>query len=408
MIQTLKKRLTAITVYAITVVPVLIVSLIVFGILSPTLPGSTKQHNDHGFLGPHNHHHYHTQLRHYQKQYRKLARKDHHKIKSADLLNTNWRGTDLLTTKQKLQLTGDLLPIYNTSSEFSPFSSRGINLAIANFQQRHGLLPSSWVDEPTFNALNQSLRFRLKQINKNMSRLKNLAVIGKPHYILVNIPDYQLQLVVNKKLVSLINVVVGDPKTPTPLLKSKLNYLTTHPIWSMPESIFYNDYLPKILEDRSQIKKMGFQVYRMINGKMTKVSSNKLNWQKIKQRKYSIWLKQAPGPDNMLGPVKFSFPNKEDIFIHGTPRYLKVLFANSGRSYSSGCIRLEKPLQLAKQILISDQVIENTEFLQLIRKDKTKKIRLNNPIPIHLTYITAWVDQFGRLQLREDIYNLDK
>ena len=223
----------------------------------------------------------------------------------------------------------------------------------------------------------------------NMERWRWLPRDFGAAYVLVNVPDYTLKVVNLGKTVWSTRIVVGKPgKYATPLLAETMKYITFNPTWNVPPSIIRNEYLPALERDPGALARIGLKVGRNEDG--------------------SIRIYQPPGERNALGRVRFNFPNRFLVYQHDTPN--KNLFAKTARAFSHGCMRVENPEQYAEVLLSLSQPEEgyNVKRIHSLYGGDERSINLNKPIPVYITYQTAFVDDARRLQIRPDIYNWDK
>ena len=197
-------------------------------------------------------------------------------------------------------------------------------------------------------------------------------------------------------------VQVGKPFRKTPVFKSKIKYIVFNPTWTVPPTILQKDILPKIKKDPDYLAKMKISV---IDRKGKTVDPNSVDWsQYTKNVPYT--LRQEPGPHNALGRIKFIFPNKHFIYLHDTPS--RSLFGRQDRAFSSGCIRVEKNIELA-EILLNDPEKWNRERIQeLIDTNKTQRVNLPKPKPVMLLYVTIWFDENNNLIFKKDVYDRDQ
>ena len=212
--------------------------------------------------------------------------------------------------------------------------------------------------------------------------------LGNP-YVVVNIPDFRLTLWKDDKVFWTTKIVVGLPGKPTPLLSAEMKFITVNPTWNVPPSIIENEYLPALQEDPQALDRIGLKMTQDADG--------------------TVHIYQPPGAGNALGRIRFNFPNKFLVYQHDTPD--KHLFARDKRAYSHGCMRVRNPLLYGEKLL--SLVLPNEHYTQA-RLEKMfggSEININFPdskfIPVHLTYQTAFVDDDGKLQLREDVYGRD-
>ncbi|MET3537164.1 L,D-transpeptidase family protein [Chryseobacterium limigenitum] len=240
----------------------------------------------------------------------------------------------------------------------------------------------------------------IEKIMINMERLRWIDNESKP-YILINIPSYTLELY-QKDAVFDFKVIVGKPTTRTPVLESRINYFTTAPDWKVPQSIFVKEMLPKILKSSQYLEDHHYAVYDR-HGNEVEISSSKLK--EIRQNPYHYSVRQSSGCDNALGAVVFRFPNSYGVYLHDTSQ--KQLFNQSERALSHGCIRVEKPKELASLLLRYDGAESDIPvFENAMAEYKRKDFVLKQPVPVVITYLTCLIKD-GKPVLYKDIYHFD-
>jgi L,D-transpeptidase YcbB len=266
--------------------------------------------------------------------------------------------------------------------------SKPLAEAVKKFQRQHGLSASGNLNSATVEALNGPRPGREADvIIANMERWRWLPRdLGKA-YVMVNIPDYTLRVVRDGATLWKTKVVVGKPSMPTPLLSQPMRYITVNPTWNVPPSIVYNEYLPVLQQDPMALARAGLRVEYGRDG--------------------SVHVSQPPGDKNALGRIRFNFPNKFLVYQHDTPD--KYMFAHDKRAYSHGCMRVENPLKYAEVLLSITRPEDGytTERLHRMFGSGEQDIQFHTLVPVHLTYQTAFVDEAGKLELREDIYGRD-
>jgi murein L,D-transpeptidase YcbB/YkuD len=266
--------------------------------------------------------------------------------------------------------------------------------AVRKFQDGADLNPTGVLDERTVRALNSPKRDRqIDTVIVNMERWRWLPrQLGAPSignaYVILNIPDYTLRVMQNGGPVWTTKVVTGKPGVhATPLLTETMKFITVNPTWNVPPSIIYNEYLPALAQDPTVLERMGLKLERSRDG--------------------SIHISQPPGEANALGRIRFNFPNKFLVYQHDTPD--KHLFAKEERAFSHGCMRVQNPDQYAATLLNITLPNERytPERIRSMYGHSEIDIKFPTPIPVNITYQTAFVDDAGKLQIRKDIYGRD-
>jgi murein L,D-transpeptidase YcbB/YkuD len=262
--------------------------------------------------------------------------------------------------------------------------------AVKRFQEQSELNPDGSVGPNTVAKLNGESRLdQTDTIIANLERWRWLPHDLGAIYVMVNVPDYTLKVVDHGNTVWSTRIVVGKPgKYSTPLLTETMKYITVNPTWNVPPSIIRNEYLPALQQDPGALARIGLRMGRNADG--------------------SLRIYQPPGEKNALGRIRFNFPNRFLVYQHDTPD--KNLFEKSARAYSHGCMRVQNPDQYAETLLSITQPEDHytTARIRSLYGSGERTINFKNPIPVYVTYQTAFVDDGGQLQTRADIYGLDK
>jgi murein L,D-transpeptidase YcbB/YkuD len=223
---------------------------------------------------------------------------------------------------------------------------------------------------------------------------------------MVNTASFQLEVVEKNQRLMKMRVVAGRRSRPTPEVSSELHYLVLNPYWHIPHSIAKRDILPKIQEDPHYLMKQNILVFENWESDAPEIDPQSIDWPTMTEEAFSFKLRQEPGPTNALGRIKFVFPSKFPVRLHDTP--VRSLFRKTQRDFSSGCVRIEKPIELATFLLRNEPEWTREEILDTIRSGETQVIWLSEKIPVHFSYWTAWVDEHGTTHFRDDIYGRDQ
>jgi murein L,D-transpeptidase YcbB/YkuD len=277
--------------------------------------------------------------------------------------------------------------------------------AVAGFQGRHGLTADGVVGERTLAALNVPVEQRIRQIQLNLERWRWMPEDLGSRYVLVNIPGFQMQVVEAGQVVKTMRTIVGQKSRPTPVLSSKITYLEINPYWYVPSKIAREDLLPKIQENPSYLVRQNFRVFDSWDKDARELNPFTINWASLNEAHFPFRLRQEPAAHNALGRVKFMFPNELSVYIHDTPA--KSLFKRSSRPFSSGCVRVEAPLELVA-LLLRHQDWDQARLAEAVASNQRQVVILDDPMPVHLVYLTAWVAAGGETHFREDIYGHDQ
>jgi len=305
----------------------------------------------------------------------------------------NDTNASVIEIKKRLIYWNELKPMDSISSIYDSET----NEAMRKFQTRHGLAADGVIGKGTIDALNFSRRQRKEQILVNLERWKWFPKDLGKEYVIVNIPDYKLILVKNSDTMRTHKVIVGRDKRPTPVLSSRLSSIILNPTWTVPPTILKEDVIPAIARNRNYLAQSNIKVY---NSNGDEVSAS--NWKLSNAKGYRYV--QSPGTFNSLGMVKFVFPNRFSIYLHDTNH--RDFFGKQKRSLSSGCVRVENPLKLAEYLLADEANWDLEKITETLQNAKTKGIKIDNEVKIHILYWTAWSEN-NKLIFRDDIYNLD-
>lgn len=274
--------------------------------------------------------------------------------------------------------------------------------AVQAFQSRHGLSDDGVIGPATLAALQVPVETRIRQMEINLERRRWMPQDLGDRYVFVNIADAYLKVVEDigdrEKTILGARVVVGKPFTRTPVFSHEMSYVEINPSWGVPTSIANKEFLPKLKQDPGALLA---QNIRMFAGE-TEIDPYSVDWAGLSRMPYQ--LRQDPGPTNALGRLKFMFPNKYDIYIHDTPS--KNLFESDSRFFSYGCIRVQDPERLA-ELLLAKQGWTLDRIKAQIATGEKKVVNLKTKVPVHITYLTAWVNKDGTVHFRNDVYDRD-
>ena len=223
---------------------------------------------------------------------------------------------------------------------------------------------------------------------------------------MVNTANFELDIIENGQSVTSTRAIVGRKKRPTPALSQKITYMELNPYWNIPHKIAIDDILPNIKEDPNYLKAKNIRVFENWEDDANEINSESIDWDTVTKENFAYKLRQDPANSNALGHVKFIFPNEFSIYLHDTPA--RELFNKTKRTFSSGCIRIEKPIELAAYLLTDNSNWTYEKLTIAVNSKKTRTIFLPDPMNIHILYWTAWVDRDGTVNFRDDIYGRDR
>ncbi|MBS7545162.1 L,D-transpeptidase family protein [Ancylobacter oerskovii] len=269
--------------------------------------------------------------------------------------------------------------------------------AVRAFQRSAGERPDGAVGPVTLAALNGAGEDRTADIIANMERWRWLPHEVAPTYVIVNIPEYMVRIVVDEQTIHETRVIVGKPENQTPVMTENMQYTVFNPSWNVPPGIMRNEMLPKLRSDPYALARQGIDVVR--NGRV--IDPGTVDWSRGSQG-YSF--RQPPGERNALGNMKFMFPNKHSVYLHDTPN--RTLFARDQRALSHGCVRVHEPMKFAEVLFSLGLPGEgwNQQRISKLIGGKERYLNLKQRFPVHLAYFTTYVDGEGRLVTRPDLY----
>jgi len=273
---------------------------------------------------------------------------------------------------------------------------------VKRFQARQGLEGDGVIGSTTIVAMNVPVQERIKSIILAMERLRWMPENLGQQYLIVNIAGFELRRVNAGKVEERMAVVVGKPYHRTPVFSDRIRFLEFNPYWNVPPDIAVNEELPVLRRNPAGLSAQGFEVVR--GNQVSDPSS--VDWSSVGPGHFPYQLRQRPGPNNALGRVKFMFPNPHNVYLHDSPA--RNLFERNVRAFSHGCIRLSRPLDLAEQVLRVGGVQGWTKerINDVVASTKNTVVNLREPLPVHITYLTAWADD-GVANFRQDIYGHD-
>jgi len=308
-------------------------------------------------------------------------------------------GARVAALRARLEASGDLAASATGGEEFD----EAIETAVQGFQKSRGLTADGRVGPGTLAALNVPIERTIEQLRINLERGRWLLHDLAERFVIVNVAAFEVYYVRDGQVAWRERAMVGKPYRKTPIFRSDLSYLVFNPTWTVPPGILANDILPAQRRDSSYLAKKGL---RVIDSAGRVVPTSSVDWAHATAKNFRYQIRQEPGPDNSLGRVKFMFPNSHSVYLHDTPH--RELFEKDARAFSSGCIRVQSPLELAALLLEDDESgWDRAAIDRAVEAGTTRTVTLSQKIPVLLSYWTAWVDVDGRLQLRGDVYGRD-
>lgn len=298
--------------------------------------------------------------------------------------------------RKRLIALGELAPQHDKGKTLD----QTVVTALKRFQGRHGIEADGAVGKATLAALNVSAEDRVRQILVNLERWRWMPRSLDSTHIAVNLPAAQMELVRDGEIQMTMRVVVGDVQHQTPTMRTAMTSVVLNPTWTVPPSIATREMLPKLRKDPNYLVANNMQILDAFPIGSPEAQGQGIDWHKY--RKFPWRIRQAPGPDNALGQIKFNLSNDDDIYLHDTPK--RQYFGRIFRALSHGCVRLERPVALARALVPADW---SDKVDDLILAADTKTLKLERPLTVYLMYMTAWADEDGTVHFRDDLYGHD-
>jgi murein L,D-transpeptidase YcbB/YkuD len=302
--------------------------------------------------------------------------------------------------RERLLRSGDL-----PQAAFDAFAGEDydseLQAAVQRFQARHGLTDDGAIGRDTLEQLNTPVEARIATVRVNLDRARVLLRDLPARFVVVNIAGFHAYLIDEGRIAWDARAVVGQRYRETPLFRSEISWLQWNPSWTVPPGIIEKDILPDARVDPASITRRGLQV---LDRDGNEVDPHAIDWSAYRSGHIPWTLRQPPGPNNALGRVKFMFPNSHAVYLHDTPS--TNLFDRDQRTFSSGCVRIDDPLTLAR-LLINDPGWDDARIADTVTGGETVTLVLAQRVPVVLAYWTAWPQPGAGLQLRRDVYRLD-
>ncbi len=276
----------------------------------------------------------------------------------------------------------------------------GVAEAVKAFQKSARLTVDGIAGPRTIAALNADPIDPVPLVLLNMEKWRWMPRELGSFYVRVNVPDFTVEVRKNGATTYTTRIVVGKTTNQTPIFSDLIENIVVNPAWNVPASIARKEMLPAAQANPGALS--GYQVFALIKGRFRAVDPRMINWRTVDMRK--IQIRQPPGERNALGKVKFLFPNDYAVYLHDTPS--KSLFQRDYRAYSHGCMRVMDPMEFADALLAEEPKLSSA-YLKKLYGGGEKWVNLSQKVPVHITYFTAWVDESGNLQTRDDVYGHD-
>jgi murein L,D-transpeptidase YcbB/YkuD len=303
---------------------------------------------------------------------------------------------DAAALRARLAAEGDV-PAGTAASAGGTGLDPALREGLKRFERRHGLVPDGRLDPEVVRELNVPVATRLRQIQLNLERWRWLPEHLGERHVIVNLPSFSLAAIDDGRISLSMRVVVGKTENPTPIFSDRMTHVVFSPYWNVPPTIAKEEIRPALMRDPAYLYRNDMEVVR----DSRVVSPWSVDWE---AGGYTV--RQRPGAKNALGQVKFIFPNNFDVYLHDTPA--DQLFATNERTFSHGCVRVEKPEELARWVLRGQEEWTPERIQAAMRAGREKHVAVKDPIPVYLVYATAWVEGDGSVSFRDDVYGHDR
>ncbi len=319
------------------------------------------------------------------------------RVPEGETLEKGMQGERVAALCRRLAASGDLEKSRAATDRFDD----AVEAAVKRFQKRHYIAVDGAVGPGTLAELNVGVEARIDQVRVNLERLRWVLHDIPPRFIFVDIAGYRVYAIKAMEEVWEAKVQIGRPYRQTPSFRADMKYIVFNPTWTIPPGILAKDVLPAVKKDPGYLQSRNISVIDR-NGRP--VDTRKIDWATITPRRFPYMLRQEPGPSNALGQVKFIFPNSHFVFLHDTPS--KNLFRRTDRAFSSGCIRVERPFELAALLLQDVPGWDRSKIEAVVAAGRSETVFLPGPLPVLMVYLTAErID--GQMLFKNDIYNRD-
>ena len=328
-------------------------------------------------------------------------------VPAGDTLDPGMTDPRVPALRQRLRAEGDLDPGADLAATGGPadFYDDALKGAMLSFQNRHGLDPDGRVGPATLAALNVTAEERVQQILLNMERRRWMEDDLGERYAFVNLADFHAKVVDGAKTIFVSRVVVGRPYFRTPVFSKDMTYVVVNPYWNVTPSIARNELLPKIKKDPGYLAEHNYELLSDWSEGAVPLDPGSIDWSTVSKSSFGFKIRQRPGEGNALGRVKFMFPNSHNIYMHDTPA--KSLFNKYQRTFSHGCIRVHQPREFA-EVVLAGLGWSREKIDAAIASERSQVVSLDKPLPVHITYLTAWTNKDGTVNFRDDVYGRDK
>lgn len=327
------------------------------------------------------------------------------KISTGGKLKKGMKNRRVAQARRRLMITGD---IRTMGADPELFDGAMVE-AVRRFQRRQGLWVAGFIGPETLRAMNVPVKHRINQILINMERRRWMPKALGKRYVWVNISDFYMKLVENDKTIHVAKIVVGKTYHKTPIFSGTMKYIIFNPYWNVPYSIATKEMLPKLKKNPGYLDRGNYLLLTRSGDNSSAISPRSVDWSQYSTKNFPYFIRQKPGRGNALGNMVFMFPNRFNVFLHDTSsRHLFDRYRT--RTFSHGCMRVQNPARFAA-LLLNDKSGWSPARIRRVTNPtgerKQSYVRLQTPIPVHITYLTAFATKAGEVNFRNDVYRRD-
>jgi murein L,D-transpeptidase YcbB/YkuD len=296
-------------------------------------------------------------------------------------------------------------PVLAAAPDRGAFYDSALEAAVRRWQEANGLEIDGRVGRISIGLLNRPASARVDQLRVALDMRRAAVSEGPERRIEVNVPAYRLSVMEGGREILGMAVIVGRRDRATPMLRVRMTAIQFNPPWGVPERNAREDLLPRLRRDPQAVLDRGFRIFQVVNGERVEVDPRTVDWSQYNAQRFPFFLRQDAGDANALGRIKFIMPNSDDIFMHDTPD--RHLFRRPDRAFSSGCIRLERPMDFMAMLLEGTPGWTVERAQRAVDSRVTSAMQIARSLPVLLRYRTVTIEDGGQVRVRPDVYDLD-
>ncbi len=328
------------------------------------------------------------------------------KIENVKRLKVNDSSQVVATIRKRLLMEYEPQKAKSLQAKADTVYDESLVQLVKKFQELNGVKADGVIGPETISLMNIPLEDRIDQLIINMERWRWIPKSFEEKYIFVNIPEYTMHVKDKGKEVLNMKVIVGKELNSTPIFSDKLEYVVFSPYWNVPKSIVVNEIKPNMLRNPNFLESQDMEIIKGDRKNFQRISASSIDWESVTEKNFKYLIRQRPGPKNSLGLVKFLFPNEYNVYLHDTP--FDKLFNQEQRGFSHGCVRLERPAELADYLLKDQPQWSQSAIRNAMNSKEEQWVVLKEKVPVYIVYFTCWVDANGDVHFFKDLYGHDQ